>query len=133
MEKLMRALGDPQKKLRFVHVAGSNGKGSTCAMLASVLKVAGYRVGLYTSPFLQHYQERIRLDGVPLADDLMVKYGNPLVQAAKEMERRGDFVTPFEMGTALAFAAFDGEECDCAHSRIRRSDFRLEVAGSASG
>ena len=101
-------------KTPYIHVAGTNGKGSTCAMLASVLKAAGYKVGLYTSPFLQHYQERIRLDGVPLADDLMVKYGNPLVQAAKEMERRGDFVTPFEMGTALAFAAFDGEDCDVA-------------------
>lgn len=98
----------------IVHVAGTNGKGSTCAMLASVLKAAGYRVGLYTSPFLQHYQERIRLNGVPLTDDLMVKYGNPLVEAAKALEQQGDFVTPFEMGTALALAAFDGENCDFA-------------------
>ena len=110
---LLDAMGVPMKP-PYIHVAGTNGKGSTCAMLASVLKAAGYKVGLYTSPFLQHYQERIRLDGVPLADDLMVKYGNPLVQAAKEMESRGDFVTPFEMGTALAFAAFDGEDCDVA-------------------
>ena len=101
-------------KTPYIHVAGTNGKGSTCAMLASVLKAAGYKVGLYTSPFLQHYQERIRLNGVPLTDDLMVKYGNPLVEAAKALEATGDFVTPFEMGTALAFAAFDGEECDFA-------------------
>ena len=99
---------------KIIHVAGTNGKGSTCAMLASVLKAAGYRVGLYTSPFLQHYQERIRLNGVPLTDELMVKYGNPLVEAAKAMEAQGDFVTPFEMGTALALAAFDGEACDFA-------------------
>jgi dihydrofolate synthase/folylpolyglutamate synthase len=83
-------------------------------MLASVLKAAGYKVGLYTSPFLQHYQERIRLNGVPLPDDLMVKYGNPLVEAAQALKAAGDFVTPFEMGTALAFAAFDGEDCDFA-------------------
>ncbi len=101
-------------KTPYIHVAGTNGKGSTCAMLASVLKAAGYKVGLYTSPFLQHYQERIRLNGVPLTDDLMVKYGNPLVEAAKVLETAGDFVTPFEMGTALALAAFDGEECDFA-------------------
>lgn len=101
-------------KTPYIHVAGTNGKGSTCAMLASVLKAAGYRVGLYTSPFLQHYQERIRLNGVPLTDDLMVKYGNPLVEAARALEAQGDFVTPFEMGTALAFAAFDGEDCDIA-------------------
>ena len=101
-------------KTPCIHVAGTNGKGSTCAMLASVLKAAGYKVGLYTSPFLQHYQERIRLNGVPLTDDLMVKYGNPLVEAAKTLAAAGDFVTPFEMGTALALAAFDGEECDFA-------------------
>ena len=106
----MAAPGSP----KVIHVAGTNGKGSTCAMLASVLKAAGYRVGLYTSPFLQHYQERIRLDGVPLTDDLMVRYGNPLVEAAKAMEAQGDFVTPFEMGTALALAAFWGEACDFA-------------------
>ena len=99
---------------KVIHVAGTNGKGSTCAMLAAVLKAAGYRVGLYTSPFLQHYQERIRIGGVPLTDDLMVKYGNPLVEAAKTMEAQGDFVTPFEMGTALALAAFEGEKCDFA-------------------
>ena len=101
-------------KTPYIHVAGTNGKGSTCAMLASVLKAAGFKVGLYTSPFLQHYQERIRLNGVPLTDDLMVKYGNPLVEAAKTMEAAGDFVTPFEMGTVLALAAFDGEDCDFA-------------------
>ena len=101
-------------KTPYIHVAGTNGKGSTCAMLASILKAAGYKVGLYTSPFLQHYQERIRLNGVPLTDDLMVKYGNPLVEAAKTLEAAGDFVTPFEMGTALALAAFDGEDCDFA-------------------
>ncbi len=110
---LLDAMGVTMKT-PYIHVAGTNGKGSTCAMLASVLKAAGYKVGLYTSPFLQHYQERIRLNGVPLTDELMVKYGNPLVEAAKEMEARGDFVTPFEMGTALAFAAFDGEDCDFA-------------------
>jgi len=101
-------------KTPYIHVAGTNGKGSTCAMLASVLKAADYKVGLYTSPFLQHYQERIRLNDVPLTDDLMVKYGNPLVEAAKTLEAAGDFVTPFEMGTALALAAFDGEDCDFA-------------------
>lgn len=101
-------------KTPLVHIAGTNGKGSTCAMLASILKAAGCRVGLYTSPFLQHYQERIRLNGVPLTDALMVRYGNPLVEAAEALRAEGEFVTPFEMGTALALAAFDGEDCDIA-------------------
>ena len=97
-----------------IHVAGTNGKGSTCAMLAAVLKAAGYRVGLYTSPFLQHYQERIRIGGIPLTDEQMIRYGNPLVDAAQALQAEDAFVTPFEMGTALAFAAFEGEKCDFA-------------------
>ena len=101
LDKMHVALRTP-----IVHVAGTNGKGSTCAMLESVLRRAGYHTGLYTSPFLQAYQERIRLDGLPLDDARMVKYGNPLVQAAEEMRAEGAFVTPFEMGTALALAAF---------------------------
>ncbi len=101
-------------KTPYIHVAGTNGKGSTCAMLAAVLKAAGYRVGLYTSPFLQHYQERIRIGGVPLTDELMSRYGDPLVDAAEALRDQGNFVTPFEMGTALALAAFDGEDCDFA-------------------
>ena len=77
LDKMHVALRTP-----IVHVAGTNGKGSTCAMLESVLRRAGYHTGLYTSPFLQAYQERIRLGGLPLDDARMVKYGNPLVQAA---------------------------------------------------
>ncbi|MBR5119431.1 MAG: bifunctional folylpolyglutamate synthase/dihydrofolate synthase, partial [Clostridia bacterium] len=60
---LCKALGDPQNKLRFIHVAGTNGKGSTSSMLASVLQSAGYRTGLYTSPYIRTFCERIRVDG----------------------------------------------------------------------
>ena len=60
---LLSALGDPQKKLSFIHVTGSNGKGSTSAMLDSVLRQAGYRVGLYTSPYIQEFRERMRING----------------------------------------------------------------------
>ncbi len=110
---LLDALRVPMKT-PVIHVAGTNGKGSTCAMLAAVLRAAGYKVGLYTSPFLQQYQERIRLNGVPLTDDLMVRYGDPLVDAAEALQREEAFVTPFEMGTALALSVFDGEDCDFA-------------------
>ena len=60
---LLAALGDPHKQLRFVHVAGTNGQGSTAAMLASCLQAAGYRVGLFTSPFINRFNERIQVDG----------------------------------------------------------------------
>ena len=61
---LLAALGNPHKQLRFIHVAGTNGKGSTCAMLEAILLASGYRVGVYTSPHLVHFEERCRIDGV---------------------------------------------------------------------
>ena len=70
---LLAALGDPHKKLRFVHVAGTNGKGSTAAMLASCLQAAGYRVGLYTSPFINRFNERIQVNGEQIPDDALVR------------------------------------------------------------
>ena len=62
-KELLARLGDPQDSLRFIHVAGSNGKGSICAMLDSVLRKAGFRTGLYTSPYLERFEELIRVDG----------------------------------------------------------------------
>src|SRR6516225_7509477 len=67
MRTLMRLLGDPQKQLRIIHVAGSKGKGSTAAMLAAVLRSAGYHAGLFTSPHLVHVEERIQVDGEPIS------------------------------------------------------------------
>ena len=104
----------PECRVPVIHVAGTNGKGSTCAMLESILRAAGYRTGLYTSPFLQMYQERIRLDGLPLRDDLLVKYGEPLVAVSRQLEEQDVQVTPFEMGTALALSVFEGEKVDVA-------------------
>lgn len=104
----------PECQVPVIHVAGTNGKGSTCAMLESILRAAGYRTGLYTSPFLQMYQERIRLDGLPLNDDLLVKYGEPLVAVSRQLEEQDVQVTPFEMGTALSLSVFEGEKVDVA-------------------
>ena len=112
-QRLMQALC-PEFNVPVIHVAGTNGKGSTCAMLESILRHAGYRTGLYTSPFLQAYPERIRFDGEPMRDDLLVKYGNPLIEAAKKLESQGVCATPFELGTALALSAFQGEQVDIA-------------------
>ena len=96
-----------------IHVAGTNGKGSVCAMLNSVLTEAGYKTGMYTSPFLQKYNERIRLRGIPVADDLLIRYGNETLDAAEKLKREKSYhATPFELGTALAFLTFRGEQCD---------------------
>jgi dihydrofolate synthase/folylpolyglutamate synthase len=66
---VLEALGRPQDRLRFVHVAGTNGKGSTCAMIESALRAAGFRTGLFTSPHLAEPTERIRIDGRPISAD----------------------------------------------------------------
>ena len=66
---LLALMGDPQKDMKFIHVTGTNGKGSTCAIMASILRAAGYRTGLYTSPFLIRFNERMQVDGRQITDD----------------------------------------------------------------
>ena len=95
---LLAALGDPHKKLQFVHVAGTNGKGSTAAMLASCLQAAGYRVGLYTSPFINRFNERIQINGQQIPDEALVELVEQVKPAADAME---DVPTEFEIITAL--------------------------------
>ena len=74
MQTLSTALGDPHRKFKSVHIAGTNGKGSTAHMLASVLQMAGYKVGLYTSPHLKDFRERIRINGTPIEEDVVVDF-----------------------------------------------------------
>ena len=93
-----------------IHVAGTNGKGSVCAMLSSVLTAAGYRTGLYTSPFLQTYAERIRINGTPIDEEKLAFYGGEVLDAAAKLKaEQGYDNTPFGLGTALAFHAFRQE------------------------
>ena len=106
--ELCKALGDPQKKLRFIHVAGTNGKGSTSAMLASVLQKAGYRTGLYTSPYIRTFCERIRVEGENIPEDKLAALTDRIRPIAEKM---ADKPTEFELITALAFAYF--AECAC--------------------
>ena len=106
---LLAALGDPHKRLRFVHVAGTNGKGSTAAMLASCLQAAGYRVGLYTSPFINRFNERIQVNGEQRPDDALVRLVEQVRPAADAM---ADIPTEFEIITALGMLWFAEEKCD---------------------
>ncbi len=109
VRELLRLAGDPQKTMRFVHVAGTNGKGSTAAMIASVLQQAGYRTGLYTSPHLQRYNERIRIDGEDISDEAMCEAADFLAPVIDGME---DKPTVFERITALAMVCFERAKCD---------------------
>lgn len=109
---LLEAL-QAQPACPVIHIAGTNGKGSVCAMLSSILTCAGYHTGLYTSPFLQTYAERIRLDGSPVSDGQLARYGNETLDAAERLkEEKGYRCTPFELGTALAFRAFREEKTE---------------------
>ena len=112
-EALLREIA-PDRKVPVIHVAGTNGKGSVCAMVESILRHAGMRTGLYTSPFLQAYNERIRLDGVPVTDEALARYGNSLLDASERLALSGIHPAPFELGTALALSVFEGEGVDAA-------------------
>lgn len=105
---LMELLGNPQKRLRFIHVAGTNGKGSVCACLASVLAAAGYRVGLNTSPHLERFHERIQVNGAPIPDEDL---GRLTEEVRKAAERMPESPTEFEVITAVAFLYFLQEKC----------------------
>ncbi|MBR0357048.1 MAG: hypothetical protein IJH54_06185 [Clostridia bacterium] len=108
-KELLSLLGDPQKELRFVHVAGTNGKGSTCAMLASILQAAGYKTGLYTSPFVNRFNERIALNGVPISDQDLVDVFErirPVVDAMVEKP------SEFELITCAAMLYYREQQCD---------------------
>lgn len=113
MEQLLERLGNPQKKLFMVHVAGTNGKGSTCAMIESVLRAAGLRTGLYTSPYLQRYHERIRLNGIPIPDEELTALVERTKPVILELRAQGVYVTEFEYGTALAYLYFSGRTDVC--------------------
>src|SRR4051812_13462191 len=112
MRALLRQLGQPERLFRTVHVAGTNGKGSTAAMVESALRAAGFHTGLYTSPPLESYRERIRLDGVPIEPKaLLALLDSRVLPAAKRLEL---VPTEFDLLTAAAMLAFAEAEIDVA-------------------
>lgn len=114
MRALMAHLGNLHSTMRLVHVAGTNGKGSCCAMIERMLREAGYKTGLYTSPYIERYHERIRIDGVPINGERLAECVERIWPAVEACEREGIHVTEFELGTALAFFAFWREKVDIA-------------------
>ena len=106
---LLEKLGDPQKQLRFVHIAGTNGKGSCAAMTASILKAAGYKTGLYTSPYLYRFNERMQIGGKQIPDDTLAQLVARVKPIAEAMD---DHPTEFELMTAVAMLWYAEERCD---------------------
>ena len=105
IRRLLGRLGDPHTRLKFVHIAGSNGKGSTAAMLSSVLTAAGLKTGLYTSPHLWQFNERFQVDGAPISEEDLVDITAQVLAAAEDE-------TEFELMTALGMVYFLRSGCD---------------------
>ncbi len=106
---LLSRMGNPEKELKFVHIAGTNGKGSTAAMTASVLREAGYRTGLFISPFIQCFNERMQINGQPVGDQELIALVEEIRPLAEAMD---DKPTEFELITALAFSYFQKNHCE---------------------
>src|SRR3989338_6919546 len=105
IESLLKKLGNPEKNLKCIHVAGTNGKGSVCAMIHSILIDAGYKVGMYTSPHLKKFNERIRINDKLITDKDIVKY---YFRAKKHVTNQSFF----EITTAMAFLYFAEKNVD---------------------
>lgn len=110
---LLNLMGDPQEDLRFIHVAGTNGKGSTCSYIASVLIAEGYDVGLFTSPFLEVFNERIRLNGINIENADLGVCTEFVKQHVDKMIKLGhEHPTEFEIVTAIAFEFYKRKKVD---------------------
>ena len=114
--QLMGLMGDPHLRFRSVHIAGTNGKGSTAAFLAGMLLAAGYRVGLYTSPHLVSFTERIRINNIPLSEDRVIDLAERVRTRYEGLPPAEGARTPtfFEVTTAMAFTCFAEEHVDVA-------------------
>ncbi len=107
--ELLRRLGDPQRKLKFIHIAGTNGKGSTSAMIAEILKEAGYRAGLFPSPYIESFNERIQINGEMIFDEDLAKLTEIVANEADSMD---DHPSQFEIVTAIGMLYFLEKKCD---------------------
>ncbi len=115
MNALLEKLGNPHEGLQVIHVAGTNGKGSVSKFLEEALRACGYRMGLYTSPFIEKFNERIRFDGEDISDEELESFGRRTVGAAEEMVCEGlESPTEFEVVTAIAFLYFKEKNTDIA-------------------
>ncbi len=108
-KELLDKMGNPQNTLRFVHVAGTNGKGSFCAMLTEILIAAGYNVGTYTSPYIVRFNERIKINGKDIPDEVLASLCDDIRPLTESMTEKP---TEFELITGVAMAYFASQHCD---------------------
>ncbi|MDD5936290.1 MAG: Mur ligase family protein, partial [Clostridiales bacterium] len=111
LQKLLAILDHPEKKLKFIHVAGTNGKGSTAMMISSMLTCAGYKTGLFTSPCLEVVNDQIRMNCEIITNEEFAKSVNQVQDVVMNLEKE-DYPTEFELITAVAFTYFVNQNCD---------------------
>jgi len=113
IKKLCELLGNPQDRLKFIHVAGTNGKGSTSVFINNILIDAGLKTGLYTSPFIYEFNERIQIDNIPISDEDLTEIMSTVAENTAKMIAEGfEHPTEFELITAAAFLYFEKKKCD---------------------
>lgn len=112
IEALCNAFDNPQDKLKFVHVAGTNGKGSTCTMISEILKSAGYKVGLFTSPYVVDFRERLQINSEIIGKDELAKIISEIKPVVETLSSKGIEPTEFEIITLAGFLYFLKENCD---------------------
>jgi len=114
IRRVLELLGNPENKVKFVHIAGSNGKGSTASMTESVLRAAGYRTGLFVSPFITDYRERIQAMGRLITKDELCTLAEKVFPAIEQAKTEGHICTEFEVNTILGLTYFADMACDIA-------------------
>ena len=112
MRALLKRLGDPQNKLKYIHVAGTNGKGSTCAVLSSVLVAAGYKTGLFISPYITDFRERIQINNRMIGKETLTAAVEDTFPVVEQLRAEGVIITEFEYVNALQFYIHARENCD---------------------
>ncbi len=110
--ELIKRIGSPDKKLRFVHTAGTNGKGSTCVLIANTLKCAGYKTGLFISPYVLEFRERFQINGEMIPEEKLCEIVEKLFPIVEDMKAEGKIITEFEFVFAIAMYWYAEERCD---------------------
>lgn len=112
VRELVERIGSPHQQLHFIHVAGTNGKGSVCACLSSILQAAGYKTGLFISPYVLEFRERFQINGKMIPPDTLAAIVEEIYPVVQAMKQEGKIITEFEMVLAVALQWYAQEQCD---------------------